>query len=246
MKDPYYYDDVPVLKNLLNIKDAAKLDVAESSITAVRIASVETATHNLPFDFSRLQAIHRHIFAPIYKWAGEIRKINIEKPEKVLNGMSVDYCDFSQIGKEATKIIGSMNKTDWLAMGLDKRAESYAKKVAALWKVHAFREGNTRTVMTFAAQYANENGFPIDETLFKKYASFTRNSLVMASIGEYSEYQHLSKIMRDAMAAGEERERMSDQLQQENDPILEYCHATYKSTDEYKGKSINKSYDLER
>lgn len=244
MKDPYFYDDIPVLKNKLGIKDPAELDMIETSITASRILSVETVTYNLPYDFSRLKAIHRYLFSPIYTWAGEVRKVNVEKAEKVLNGLSVSYCDYSMIEGEANKAIKSMNRTDWLKMNLSKRAETYSKKVAALWKIHAFREGNTRTVMTFAAQFANDHGFPLDEPLFKKYASFTRSALVMASIGEYSEYGHLTKIIRNAMIAGQEKklkkEKAIPSLQQEPDPITEYCRAKYAEKDH------RRSTDLER
>ena len=36
MKDFYLYDDVPVLRNLLNIKDEKLLEEAESNITYVK------------------------------------------------------------------------------------------------------------------------------------------------------------------------------------------------------------------
>ena len=37
MKDPYFYDDCPVLRNLLNIRDEAELDKAEAELSRARM-----------------------------------------------------------------------------------------------------------------------------------------------------------------------------------------------------------------
>lgn len=229
MKDPYYFDDCQVLRNKLNIKDAAALEQAESNITAVRAATVDIATKSIPFSFKRLKAIHKHLFEPVYNWAGQPRLINIEKPEKVLAGMSVDYGDYHSLEKMAEQAISAMNKINWKELKMDERAEKFSKSIAAIWKTHAFREGNTRTVMTFAKQFGDAHGFLIDGSLFQKHAAFTRNALVMASIGEYSEYQHLTNIMRDAMESGQknlQKAVQSRSLETPN-PIQEYCQDVY-------------------
>ena len=34
--------------------------------------------------------------------------------------------------------------------------------MADLWSIHPFREGNTRTIITFCCFYAEKEGFPLD------------------------------------------------------------------------------------
>ena len=41
MKDYYLYDDVPVLRNLLNIKDEKLLLEAESNITYIKLLDID-------------------------------------------------------------------------------------------------------------------------------------------------------------------------------------------------------------
>jgi len=79
MRDPYLYEDVPVLKNLLGIKDAQELETAEANITYLRFYTLDGAVQGLAFDFSRLLAIHKHIFGDLYEWAGTVRTIPMVK-----------------------------------------------------------------------------------------------------------------------------------------------------------------------
>jgi len=68
MHDPYLYEDAPVLKNLLGIKNAKHLEQAEADITNIRLLVIDGAVHTLKFDFQRLLAIHKHTFGDLYKW----------------------------------------------------------------------------------------------------------------------------------------------------------------------------------
>jgi len=50
MLDPYLYEDVPVLKNLLGIKDSGELERAEADITYLRLYDVDGAIHLSAFE----------------------------------------------------------------------------------------------------------------------------------------------------------------------------------------------------
>lgn len=63
----------------------------------------------------------------------------------------------------------------------------FTRNIADLWQVHPFREGNTRTTMTFATHFADRNGYPLDKQLFGENAGYVRNELVKASDGKYAE-----------------------------------------------------------
>lgn len=204
MKDPYVYQDVPVLINKLNIKDADRLAKAEADITAIKLLSIDRLNQNQALDMKYIKELHKHIFEDIYPFAGQLRTVPVIKAERVLGGDTVRYSAPSEIEKTVEKTILSMDRTDWRVLSLEERSLEYTKAIAALWQAHPFREGNTRTTMTFAAHYAERNDFPIDRQLFSENAGYVRNALVKASDGIYSDYQYLNRIMKDAMELGEE------------------------------------------
>ncbi len=204
MRDPYLYDDVPVLKNKLNIKDADRLQAAEADITFIKFLNIDKLNHGQELDFNYVKSLHQHIFEDVYPFAGQTRKVQIYKPELVLGGDTIRYSQPDQIEEHAGNVINKMNGINWRSLSLEDRSMEYTKNIAALWQVHPFREGNTRTTMTFASHFADRNGFPLDKQLFRENAVFVRNALVKASDGMYAEFQYLDKIMKDSMVLGEE------------------------------------------
>lgn len=76
--DPYVYPGTTILRNKLDIRDAATLDLAERRFTTIR------ARQGIPqgdFDLGHLKAIHHHLFQDVYEWAGKIRTVEISKGE---------------------------------------------------------------------------------------------------------------------------------------------------------------------
>lgn len=199
MKDPYLYDDVAVMKNKLNIKDSERLEDAEAAITMSRLLKISELFGNGEFDIDKLQSIHKYIFGDIYEWAGEFRKINIEKSERVLNGLSVKYSDHKNIKIDANKVIKKLNNINWEKLSLEQQAEKLAKLTAELWRVHCFREGNTRTTITFIELFAKSKGIELNKDLFKQHSGYVRDSLVLSSIDEYSDSEYLISIVKDSI-----------------------------------------------
>jgi len=202
MCDPYLYEDIPTLKNLLGIKDANLLEQAEADITAFYFSDVDGAVQSMAFDLLRLLAIHKYIFSSIYEWAGTFRTIPMVKGERVLGGDTVRYSQPDDIERDCTAVLERLNDTNWSTLSVHETAEVFVKLVAALWQVHPFREGNTRTVITFATQFAESHGFRMDKTLLKDSVAYVRDALVKASDGQYSEYEYLTKIFEDAIRRG--------------------------------------------
>ena len=202
MRDIYLYEDVPVLKNKLNIKDSKTLEKAESDITYVKLFDIDLAFVSDLFDYARLLAIHKYIFGDIYEWAGTARVISIVKGERVLGGDTVRYSEPDDIEKECNRVIKKLNETDWSVLSIDETADLFSKLIAELWQIHPFREGNTRSVVTFATQFAEAHGFTMDKILLKESAAYVRDALVKASDAQYSEYQYLVKVFKDAIIRG--------------------------------------------
>ena len=79
-----------------------------------------------------------------------------------------------------------------------------------MWQVHPFRDGNTRTITTFAFRFADERGFGMKRSLLLDNFQYVRDSLVMASLGEYAENEYLYKIVKDAIKRGAKDREMNE------------------------------------
>lgn len=204
MKDPYLYPGTEVPVNLFDEQNEDRLDEIEAGYTGLRIRQLYDIPIVGNFDFEHLCRIHHFIFQDIFRWAGQIRIINIEKAEAALGGISVEYSDMRNIIKHATAACEKFNTLLWNTFTPEQKAEHFSKLMAELWKVHPFREGNTRTIITFCCDFALKKGFPLNRELFKDNSIYVRRALVAASavftdLGDLSQPQYLINIVKDAI-----------------------------------------------
>ena len=207
MPDPYLYEGTDVLKNLLNIKDKKLLDEAEAGYVTYRLK--EIALNPLPgnYDYYHFLDMHKYIFQDMYEWAGQQRKQNIYKEEHVLGGLSIDYSDIFDIQKDSERALSEMRKKNWDKYDVHEAALEFSESLARIWKVHPFREGNTRTTITFCCQYADEVGLNPDRELFEDNAQYVRTALVAYNavfddLGDKSKPEYLVRIVEDAISRG--------------------------------------------
>lgn len=151
MSDPYLYEDVPVLKNKLGIKNEQTLDRIEAEQSRANMMLLYEQGFQ---DFSPdgLREIHRTLFGDIYEWAGQYRIINIEKREKLLAGRSVWYSNEDRIEEDLDEAFGRLRNAHWNGISREQFVHQLTSLFPPIWQVHPFREGNTRTVvmmMTF-------------------------------------------------------------------------------------------------
>ncbi len=205
MRDPYLYEDSQVLRNKLNIKDQDKLDEAEADYVVYRLKDL--AMNPMPGEYNteHLLKMHHYIFQDLYDWAGEPRVIAIYKEEDVLGGMSVEYSDPFDITKDIHFILSDMRKKAWKNMTREQAATEFCDSLARLWKVHPFREGNTRTTITFCCQYADEIGLNMNREIFEKNSRYVRTALVaynayFADGSNFSKKEYLERIVYDAIS----------------------------------------------
>ena len=199
MKDPYVYEDTGTLINKLGIKDYEELRKAEADISFVKLLTVDNEVDCHKFDLEYVKNIHKYILDDIYDWAGEIRTVPMEKPEDVLGGDTVRYAYPKEIVPHAEQCLNELNRINWNVKELDDKAMSFTKLIAELWQVHPFRDGNTRTIITYAFRFAEEHGFRMDRNLLLDNFTYVRKALVKASDGQYSEYEYLYKIIKDSI-----------------------------------------------
>ncbi len=196
--DPYLYPDRDVLINKRNIKDANQLDALESDIIPLRIIALrkESIEINSVFD---IQKIHKYLFDPIFDWAGEFRTITMYKREPILDGYSVDYTPHDYIKKEMTDLDKRFHSLKWDNMSLEDKVSNASSIIQALWQIHCFREGNTRTVALFLYFLLKKIGLHINSEFLGKNAKYFRNSLVLASLYSASKPEFLKGIIGDAV-----------------------------------------------
>lgn len=210
MNDPYVYSN-GVLKNKLNIKSYEELNRAEADIGFAKLINVDSVDIDF-FDDKLLKRIHKHIFEDIFEWAGEYRTVPLVKEELVLPGCSIPYSEPSKIEKDLKDKIRHLNSYAWQNMDVYNISIIFAREMALLWKVHPFRDGNTRTMLSFAFLYAKEHGFPFDietftEELNRKYTDgrvskySIRDKFVLACLDEeyYPEVEHLARVFEKAI-----------------------------------------------
>lgn len=123
---------------------------------------------------------HRAVFNGVFPFAGEIRTCNLTKKEWVLNGDSVYYMDFDDILAGLEYDLGREKKFRYSGLSASERLAHLADFTAGLWQIHAFREGNTRTVAVFMIQYLRSMGFEVNNNLFADNSWYFRNALVRA------------------------------------------------------------------
>jgi cell filamentation protein len=201
--DFYVYKGTSVLKNKLDIRSESQLQKAEAYITWMRFVEISLVKGN--FYYQHLKDIHKHLFGDLYEWAGCEREIPMKKGEEVLGFMSVNYSFPSEIKRHANAAIKKFHSEKWSELDADEQALRLAKYTAALWQAHPFREGNTRTVTAFATEFAKSKGIVMNKKLLAKNSGYVRDCLVLASIEQYSEYEHLAEIFADSIKSNDSK-----------------------------------------
>lgn len=204
MHDPYLYENEAILKNKLDIHRKELLEDAEADYVVYRLKDL--AFNPIPGNYhtKHLLQMHEFIFQDIYDWAGQPRTISIYKEEDVLGGLSIEYSEPSNIVENLDHILTDMRDKPWNHMEQSELANEFCISLADLWKIHPFREGNTRTTITFCCQFADEMGFPINRKLFEENSIYVRTALVAYNAyfsdgSDFSKREYLEKIVFDAL-----------------------------------------------
>lgn len=222
MDDPDVYEN-GTLKNLLGIKDYDKLKEAEVNIGYLNLISAQKELASTGKRGTELiKSVHRHIFKDIFSWAGEYRKVPIFKTEVVIPGVSLQYSDPKNIDKDLSAAINDLEKVEWEGKSIKEKSQLFTKYLAKIWRVHPFRDGNTRTTLAYASVFARQHGFEMDlgsilnelsrkidpETnTIKEYS--VRDRFVLAALDENCspEPEYLEYVVRKAILVGAKKKK---------------------------------------
>ena len=128
-----------------------------------------------------LKYIHKYLFQDVYEFAGEFRKIDFSKHEKILNNDSVAYGDSKTLTESLEYDISLEKEKKYKDMSIVEVIKNITDFTSNIWQVHPFREGNTRTTAVFIEKYLISLGYNVDNSLFKDKSVYFRNALVRSN-----------------------------------------------------------------
>ena len=161
-------------KNELNYNEL------ECDLVSTRIVELlQEDSFELSIDY--LKYIHKYLFQDIYEFAGEFRKIDFSKQEKILNNDSVAYGDCKSLEQSLNYDIAIEKNKNYKKMNMVDVINNITDFSSRIWQVHPFREGNTRTTALFIEKYLVSLEFNVDNTMFKDKSIYFRNALVRSN-----------------------------------------------------------------
>lgn len=153
----------------------------ESDKASVNIAKI-LGEPSFAFSYVGLSSIHRRIFDGVFKFAGQLRTVELSKKEWVLGGeVSVSYQPSIDLREAIEYDLTREKEFDYSGLPISKVIAHLARFIADLWQIHPFREGNTRTTAVFLIKYLRSMGLPVTNDMFKEHSWYFRNALVRAS-----------------------------------------------------------------
>lgn len=187
----------------------------EADDVSARIATL-LSDDSFSFTVGQLLSIHRFLFDGLLKHPGQLRKYNFTKSEWVLNGDTVIYGDYRELEATLQYDFKVEKEFKYKGLSINKIIDHLALFIANLWQIHAFEEGNTRTIAVFIIKYLRTLGFDVTNDIFAKNAWYFRNALVRAnyndfSNGEFEDRSYLILFLRNLLL-GEENELKSRNL----------------------------------
>ena len=153
----------------------------EGDKASVNIAKI-LSEPSFAFSLVGLTSIHRLIFEGVFKFAGQLRLVELSKKEWVLGGnASVSYQPAIDLREAIEYDISREKEFDYSNRPMAEIIKHLSQFIADLWQIHPFREGNTRTTAVFLIKYLRSMGIPATNDMFKEHSWYFRNALVRAS-----------------------------------------------------------------
>ena len=175
-----YYENRNLTKEEINTK--------ECDIVSTRIAEL---LEDGSFTFSPiyLKSIHKYLFDGVFEgdiknYAGTFRDYNITKKEDILNGKTVIYGNYKDLMEYLRYDFGEEENIDYTKLSSEGQVKRISKFTSAIWQVHPFVEGNTRTTAVFIEKYLRTKGYEVNNDLFKENSLFFRNALVISNFSD--------------------------------------------------------------
>ncbi len=143
-----------VPRNLLNIEDREELEQAEAAFVAVQIETLPAKAMEL--SYAGYKAIHRHLFSPLYEWAGQERTYTTGR------NPGVPFATPENIAGWMEKQFKLLKEKNYLReLNEDQFASAAAAIINEINAAHPFIEGNGRVQRLFLQILAEQAGFDL-------------------------------------------------------------------------------------
>ena len=152
----------------------------ECDLVSTRIVEL-LQENNFELSIDYLKYVHKYLFQDIYEFAGEFRKVDFSKHERILNNDSVAYGDHKLLEQSLDYDITLEKNKNYNEMNIVDVINNITDFSSSIWQIHPFREGNTRTTAIFIEKYLVSLGYNVDNTLFKDKSVYFRNALVRSN-----------------------------------------------------------------
>lgn len=165
-------------------------DEFECDLVATRIVQL-LEEDNFELSVNYIKYIHEYLFQDVYEFAGEFRKVDFSKQEKILNNDSVAYGDYKSLEQSLDYDISLEKDKNYAEMNVVALINNITNFSSNIWQIHPFREGNTRTTALFIEKYLISLGYDVDNTMFKEKSVYYRNALVRSNY--YNNYLNIKQ-----------------------------------------------------
>lgn len=155
----YFIPGAAVLRNKLGIDTVEGLRDAENDLVEARLVELRESPVLLgkrTYDLLFFRAIHRHLFQDVYKWAGDLRTVGVEKGDEA-------FCPPNSVPQPVAHVAEQIHESMLLAK-ISSRDLPHV--VAYLYDyanfAHPSREGNGRATREFFDLLLSELGVGLD------------------------------------------------------------------------------------
>ena len=169
----------------INLNDDKLVANRECDIVSTRIMEILT-DQSFTFSPVYLKTIHRTLFNGVFQgklanYVGEFRDFNITKKEEILNGDTVIYGNYTDIIEYLKYDFEGEKAVNYSKLSLEQQIKRLSKFTSAIWQIHPFCEGNTRTIAVFIQKYLISMGWDVNNDMFKENSLYFRNALVLSN-----------------------------------------------------------------
>ena len=156
-------------------------DEKEADIVSVRMNRI-LAEAGFSFRPGTLKRFHRLLFdgqlSPGFP-VGEYRTKDIKKRERILDGKSVEYETSDTIEEALATDFEREKFFNYSKISTVEKAHHAMQFISGIWRIHPFREGNTRTTTLFGIKHLRSLGFSVGNEPFRDNSKWYRDALVL-------------------------------------------------------------------
>lgn len=195
----YCYDN-GVLINCYDLHDKDKLEQLERTVTTYRISQLESGQvyFDSLFRVEDYLNLHKFIFSNIYPFAGEIRDEEIYKSNEPYYPGKTPFCSCEYIFENLRACLVKMRNNASFVTSRERMLIYLVTFFDELNIIHAFREGNGRTLRTYLELLVDYISEMNDLNFGLRYSLWDeedRDNLIRASILLNSNESNKGKVL---------------------------------------------------